>query len=343
MPFEEDEEQPIHIRIRDRNTQPWDRQLLRDLGISETGESQIHPPICFPVAPNELLNLILHFLFSAIDFISRLLEPDPAKRMSGKDALEHPWLAENTPAAQLKSLHPNQSLSSEDSWNGGRSRVSTVDGGDYLGQSLSFTGLDEMSQSRYDSFSRDDYSYPLDRLRLETPQRGNTLKPINNSSELTPKKAHRRIKSISTQGSPGSGNLKESQQPEEDISSFNFLIEDPDSLEAQPPSLPPPPSTVIPAFVPETQDQELTADQQSKVALTSTLKRKLTSMTSGSDLSSLPDSEQATMQVVPQSSQDRAQPPSKRRQNRTSVASSSTPPRISERLRTKKTNNVGKA
>ena len=40
MPFDEDPEDPVHIRIRKRLDQPFDSDLLFDIGISEAGGSK---------------------------------------------------------------------------------------------------------------------------------------------------------------------------------------------------------------------------------------------------------------------------------------------------------------
>lgn len=38
MPFDEDPEDPVHVRIRKRLDQPFDSDLLFDIGISEQGQ-----------------------------------------------------------------------------------------------------------------------------------------------------------------------------------------------------------------------------------------------------------------------------------------------------------------
>lgn len=64
-----------------RFTQDFDRELLREIGISATGRQTSGSPV-----------RILTTLLLAIDFIDRLLAKDPATRMTLTQALHHPWL-----------------------------------------------------------------------------------------------------------------------------------------------------------------------------------------------------------------------------------------------------------
>ncbi|WVN85958.1 uncharacterized protein L203_101116 [Cryptococcus depauperatus CBS 7841] len=68
LPFDEDSEIPVDQRVRARFTQPADLLLLEQVGMSK----------------------------NAIDFVARLLEKDPAKRLTMKQALRNQWLSDPT-------------------------------------------------------------------------------------------------------------------------------------------------------------------------------------------------------------------------------------------------------
>ncbi len=136
MPFDEDPDLPVHARIRSRLDQDFDRELLMEIDVSEQG----------------------------IDFIGKLLEKDPAKRLRLVDALEHPWLSMGQDSMPASYGH-SYGLQDGYATSGGRSRASTVN---------DFNGNDNEDTPRLggpsdQSSSADDYSFPMTNLRLQTP------------------------------------------------------------------------------------------------------------------------------------------------------------------------------
>ncbi|KAE8538264.1 hypothetical protein D1P53_005604 [Cryptococcus gattii VGV] len=148
LPFDEDSKLPVEQRIRARFTQPPDISLLEQRNVSP----------------------------QAIDFVLKLLDKDPAKRMTMSQALDHDWLSE--PSSQ-----PMESQ-----------RIGL--GGDSMWSIQSFDSLQPDFDLGYDNGPEsianwqrpatvsgtrlesgvegsDDFSQPLTKLHLNTPEGGN--------------------------------------------------------------------------------------------------------------------------------------------------------------------------
>jgi serine/threonine protein kinase len=135
LPFDDDESLSVTERIVQRYSKDFDRVALHARGVSEL----------------------------AIDFISRLIEPDASKRMSMQDALEHEWLA--GPASLPSENPPSQSLGGDSMWNieaFDSSHYMDTDGKPVSRWSSSGTSLDP---------SNDSFSQPMEGLRLDSRAR----------------------------------------------------------------------------------------------------------------------------------------------------------------------------
>ncbi|OWT40182.1 CAMK/RAD53 protein kinase [Cryptococcus neoformans Bt1] len=141
LPFDEDSKLPVEQRIRARFNQPPDVYLLEQRNVSQ----------------------------QAIDFILRLLDKDPAKRMTMAQALDHDWLSE--PSSQpvesqrmglggdsMWSIQSFDSLQPEFNYGPGNTtdwqRPATVSG----------TRLESGIEGS------DDFSQPMTKLHLNTPE-----------------------------------------------------------------------------------------------------------------------------------------------------------------------------
>jgi hypothetical protein len=146
MPFDEDPNDPVAVRIQKRLEQPFDYDLLRQIGVSDLG----------------------------VNFIECLLAKDPAKRMTLTDALRHPWLEgegrgdslgesfDDGSFGAMAAYRRHQTSNSIDA----QSHASTVhgatDGLDGVGETPQMEGMMEGS-------SVEDFSYPMHNLHLHTP------------------------------------------------------------------------------------------------------------------------------------------------------------------------------
>lgn len=217
--------------------------------------------------------------------------------MTVRQALEHPWLRLEDPAYALP-MGSGRSLGPQDSFNDFRSRASTAYDADLSTRSLSFNGLPIESGE-----SMEDCSYPLTRLRLQTPMRQATVSPPS-------ARTARHVDAHDVDSVDASPTRKPS----------GFVIEA-TSLTAQ-----------VPDSAPRSQGVE--------DSLASSNKRKLLEQSS-SELSSVPDLEPASLNVAaaaaPKQTTTTPEQPPKKRQTRASIASRSTPTRTSTRLRSKKT------
>ncbi len=134
LPFDEDPDEPVNVRIRKRVEQPFDYDLLREYNISELG----------------------------INFIECLLAKDPAKRMSLTDALHHSWLDDQALGGESLELssdipHYRHHVRNQHSIDA-QSHTSTVHGMD----------CDKVTP-QIEGSSVEDFSYPMHQLRLQTP------------------------------------------------------------------------------------------------------------------------------------------------------------------------------
>lgn len=135
LPFDEDPEEPVAKRIKKRLTEGFDREILLDVGLSDAGQWRSVLRAC---------GVSAYMLYDkGTDFIERLLEKDPARRMTLDEALQHPWLQIPDDTA----MHTGDS----DRW----TRGSTI-------------GLSETPRLGGSMYS-DDLSQPINRLRLQTP------------------------------------------------------------------------------------------------------------------------------------------------------------------------------
>ena len=134
LPFDEDPNEPVNLRIRKRVEQPFDYDLLREYNISELG----------------------------INFIECLLAKDPAKRMSLTDALNHEWLNGSAPGSESLESHganpPYRQHIRNQLSTDAQSHTSTVHGAD---------GVEDTPQMEESSL--EDFNYPMHHLRLQTP------------------------------------------------------------------------------------------------------------------------------------------------------------------------------
>lgn len=241
----------------------------------------------------------------AIDFISRLLEVDPAKRMTVHQALEHPWLRiDSGPFGHTLSLGPSRSLVAQDSFSDFRSRASTAYDADLSTRSLSFNGLPIETGE-----SMEDCSYPLKRLRLQTSNRRGTDSP---PSARTAR--HTDVHSVDS-------------DPESPVRKPYQVVLENASL-----------STPVPDSVPETQGIADSLASTNKRKLLEQSSSELSSLPESDTAASLA---RVSAQVPPRISEE----PPKKRQTRASSRAHSTPPktraappqRTSTRLRAKKT------
>lgn len=157
LPFDESEELTMEQRIRQRYEMDFDREPLHTLEISD----------------------------QAIDFIARLLERDPSKRMTMREALEHVWLAG---PSSLPNESASQVLGGDSTWN--------IQSFDSYDDDLDDDGDDALDERTTGYYSRpmtesvtnlesmgsggDGVSQPMEQLRLST-----ATAPAYNDLEIT--------------------------------------------------------------------------------------------------------------------------------------------------------------
>ncbi|KIR31834.1 CAMK protein kinase, partial [Cryptococcus deuterogattii MMRL2647] len=157
LPFDEDSRLPVEQRIRARFTQPPDISLLEQRNVSR----------------------------QAIDFVLRLLDKDPAKRMTMSQALDHDWLSEPS----------SQPMESQRIGLGGDSMWS-IQSFDSIQPDLFGYGLEStanwqrpatVSGTRLESGveGSDDFSQPLTKLHLNTPEGGDIPSKRASSKQIT--------------------------------------------------------------------------------------------------------------------------------------------------------------
>ncbi|GHJ88647.1 hypothetical protein NliqN6_5049 [Naganishia liquefaciens] len=135
MPFDEDPEESLQTRVQRRYTQDFDRDLLKEIGISAT----------------------------AIDFIDKLLAKNPATRMTLTQALNHPWLL--PPGADIDSKSIAASLPAANlSGSNDFPRGSTSSASNTVGPSTSAT-----------QDANEDCSFPMHNLHIRTPGLDRTI------------------------------------------------------------------------------------------------------------------------------------------------------------------------
>ncbi|KAK1921260.1 kinase-like domain-containing protein [Papiliotrema laurentii] len=188
LPFDEDANLPVDKRIKARFTQQFDVNLLHELRVSDL----------------------------AIDFIAKLLEKRPSKRMTMADALEHPWLAGPSSQESVTDFRETQSqqvwdIQDEFDDDASPQRYSGDDDFHWRRPAtMSGTNL----ESGFDS-SDASFSQPMGKLRLATPGTPAqcdpdspnlgpkvTQNPAPSSPPTTPMKPDRRMSICTPSGMP---------------------------------------------------------------------------------------------------------------------------------------------
>jgi serine/threonine protein kinase len=141
-------------RIRSRYDAPYDRRPLYEMGVSDIG----------------------------IDFISRLLNPDPAKRMTMKDALNHEWLSE-AESSSLPNEPSSQGLGGDSMWNiqafESENDIEEEDGCRAGRWSRPMTASTNFETSG----TGESFSQPMEGLHLESKAGDHPLSPANEDDE----------------------------------------------------------------------------------------------------------------------------------------------------------------
>lgn len=170
LPFDDNSQLSLEQRIRARAHMDFDRTELHRNNVSP----------------------------AAIDFIERLLEPDPTKRMTMKDAVLHEWLA-GPSSLPDESLSQSQPLYGTSMWNiqAFESDAATSDGEDVdmddaatranwsRPPTMSATNFDSASGMDAGSSSSESFSQPMENLRLSTAK-VNQLSPPREETTASP-------------------------------------------------------------------------------------------------------------------------------------------------------------
>lgn len=141
-------------RVQRRFTQDFDRELLKEIGISATGKS------IFAKSPVRGFTIDI---FSAIDFIDRLLDKNPATRMTLTQALCHPWL-----------LPPGTERDSE-SLPASLAAVNLPESSSFDSRSMRSTSNTAGPSTSATEDANEDCSYPMTNLHIRTPALDRTI------------------------------------------------------------------------------------------------------------------------------------------------------------------------
>lgn len=151
LPFDDAAELSIEQRIRQRYEMAYDRQPLYDLNVSD----------------------------AAIDFITRLLDPEPTMRMTLTEALDHEWLAG---PSSLPNESPSQVLGGDSMWN--IQAFESANDVEEEGPRDRTWSRPMTASTNFDlSGTGDSFSQPMEGLRLESKQAGNLLSPAKEEDE----------------------------------------------------------------------------------------------------------------------------------------------------------------
>lgn len=173
LPFDDNSELSLEQRIRARATIDLDRTELARNNVSAT----------------------------AVDFIERLLEPDPTKRMTMEQALVHEWLS-GPSSLPNESQSQSQGLFGDSMWNiqSFDSDAETSDGGEMEVDAddtrtdwtrpvtMSATNFDSASAGDGSSLGGESFSQPMENLRLSTAK-VNQLSPPREEATASPPSA----------------------------------------------------------------------------------------------------------------------------------------------------------
>lgn len=158
LPFDDNSELTMEQRIRARYEMDFDRQTLEAHGISE----------------------------QAVDFISRLLEKDPSRRMTMAQALEHEWLAG---PSSLPNESQSQALGGDSMWN-----IQSFDSIDFDDErsdidmeATAWTRPQTVSMTNYGDSNHESgdesFSQPMEKLRIHTAMVGSSLASADEREE----------------------------------------------------------------------------------------------------------------------------------------------------------------
>lgn len=166
LPFDDNSDLTMEQRIRARYDLEFDRQTLEEKGVTELG----------------------------VDFISRLLEREPERRMTMAQALEHEWLAG---PSSLPNESQSQALGGDSMWN-----IQSFDSIDFdddrddvdmeatawtRPQTVSMTNYGDSSNAEHlsgPSGSGDEsFSQPMEKLRIHTAMVGSSLASADERDE----------------------------------------------------------------------------------------------------------------------------------------------------------------
>lgn len=167
LPFDDNSDLTMEQRIRARFDLDFDRQTLEEKGVTELG----------------------------VDFIARLLEKDPQRRMTMAQALEHEWLAG---PSSLPNESQSQALGGDSMWN-----IQSFDSIDFdddrddvdmeatawtRPQTVSMTNYGDSSNAEHLSgpsgaSGDESFSQPMEKLRIHTAMVGSSLASADEREE----------------------------------------------------------------------------------------------------------------------------------------------------------------
>lgn len=165
LPFDDNSDLTMEQRIRARYDLDFDRQTLESHGVTELG----------------------------VDFIGRLLEKDPSRRMTMAQALEHEWLAG---PSSLPNESQSQALGGDSMWN-----IQSFDSIDFdddrddvdmeatawtRPQTVSMTNYGDSSNAEHLSGASEgdeSFSQPMEKLRIHTAMVGSSLASADEREE----------------------------------------------------------------------------------------------------------------------------------------------------------------